>query len=125
MYIAKLLKPMGVRVTRIAHGLPVGGDLEYADEVTLSRAMDNRRKSEMDIIAALAIGIVLFAILGKVIALPLRILWVLITNSIVGAVILWVINLFGVGIEITFFKALIVGIFGIPGVIVVLIAHMM
>lgn len=40
----------------------------------------------MDIIAALAIGIVLFAILGKVIALPLRILWVLITNSIVGAV---------------------------------------
>lgn len=44
MYIAKLLKPMGVRVTRIAHGLPVGGDLEYADEVTLSRAMDNRRE---------------------------------------------------------------------------------
>ena len=79
----------------------------------------------MDIIAALAVGIVLLAILGKVIALPFRILWVLITNSIVGAVILWVINLFGVGIEITFFKALIVGIFGIPGVIVVLIAHMM
>ena len=44
MYIAKLLKPMGVRVTRIAHGLPVGGDLEYADEVTLSRAMENRRE---------------------------------------------------------------------------------
>ena len=42
MYIAKLLKPMGIRVTRIAHGLPVGGDLEYADEVTLSRAMENR-----------------------------------------------------------------------------------
>ena len=79
----------------------------------------------MDIIAALAVGIVLFAILGKVIALPFRILWALITNSIVGAVILWVINLFGGGIEIAFFKALIVGIFGIPGVIVVLIAHMM
>ena len=42
MYIAKLLKPIGVKVTRIAHGLPVGGDLEYADEVTLSRAMENR-----------------------------------------------------------------------------------
>ena len=42
MYIARLLKPMGVRVTRIAHGLPVGGDLEYADEVTLSKAMENR-----------------------------------------------------------------------------------
>ena len=44
MYIAKLLKPMGIRVTRIAHGLPVGGDLEYADEVTLSRAMEIRRE---------------------------------------------------------------------------------
>ena len=44
MYIAKLLKPMGIRVTRIAHGLPVGGDLESADEVTLSRAMENRRE---------------------------------------------------------------------------------
>ncbi len=42
MYIAKLLKPFGVRVTRIAHGLPVGGDLEYADEVTLAKAMENR-----------------------------------------------------------------------------------
>ena len=44
MYIAKLLKPMGIRVTRIAHGLPVGGDLEYADEVTLAKAMENRRE---------------------------------------------------------------------------------
>ena len=44
MYIAKLLKPMGLKVTRIAHGLPVGGDLEYADEVTLSKAMENRRE---------------------------------------------------------------------------------
>ena len=42
MYIAKLLKPVGIQVTRIAHGLPVGGDLEYADEVTLARAMENR-----------------------------------------------------------------------------------
>ncbi len=44
MYIARLLKPAGIRVTRIAHGLPVGGDLEYADEVTLSKAMENRRE---------------------------------------------------------------------------------
>ncbi len=42
MYIARLLKPMGIRVTRIAHGLPVGGDLEYADEVTLAKAIENR-----------------------------------------------------------------------------------
>ena len=79
----------------------------------------------MDIIAGIAVGIVVFAILGKLIALPFRILWKLITNSIVGAIILWVINLFGVGIKITFLKALIVGILGIPGVILVLIAHMM
>jgi len=44
MYIAKLLKPAGIKVTRIAHGLPVGGDLEYADEVTLSKAMEGRRE---------------------------------------------------------------------------------
>lgn len=44
MYIAKLLKPLGIKVTRIAHGLPVGGDLEYADEVTLAKAIENRRE---------------------------------------------------------------------------------
>jgi recombination protein RecR len=44
MYLAKLLKPLGVRVTRIASGLPVGGDLEYADEVTLGRAFEGRRE---------------------------------------------------------------------------------
>lgn len=44
MYLAKLLKPVGIKVTRIAHGLPVGGDLEYADEVTLSKALENRRE---------------------------------------------------------------------------------
>lgn len=44
LYIAKLLKPFGVKVTRIAHGLPVGGDLEYADEVTIARALEGRRQ---------------------------------------------------------------------------------
>lgn len=44
LYIAKLLKPLGIRTTRIAHGIPVGGDLEYFDEVTLSKAMENRRE---------------------------------------------------------------------------------
>ncbi|HHT54057.1 MAG TPA: recombination protein RecR [Clostridiales bacterium] len=43
MYIAKLLRPLGVKVSRLAYGVPVGGDLEYADEVTLSRALDGRR----------------------------------------------------------------------------------
>ena len=43
-YIARMLKPMGVKCTRIAHGVPVGSDLEYADEVTLSKAMEGRRE---------------------------------------------------------------------------------
>ena len=44
MYISKLVKPVGVKVTRIAHGIPVGGDLEYTDEVTLSKALEGRRE---------------------------------------------------------------------------------
>lgn len=44
MYLARLLKPLGVRITRIASGLPVGGDLEYADELTLGRALEGRRE---------------------------------------------------------------------------------
>jgi recombination protein RecR len=46
MYLARLLKPLGLRVTRLASGLPVGGDLEYADEVTLGRALEGRREVE-------------------------------------------------------------------------------
>jgi recombination protein RecR len=44
LYLAKLLKPLGVRVTRIAHGLPVGSDLEYADVMTVGRALEGRRE---------------------------------------------------------------------------------
>ena len=44
IYLAKLLKPLGVRVTRIAHGIPVGGDLEYTDVMTVGRALDGRRE---------------------------------------------------------------------------------
>jgi len=44
MYISRLIKPAGVKTSRIAHGLPVGGDLEYADEVTLSKALEGRRE---------------------------------------------------------------------------------
>lgn len=43
MYLARMLKPLGLRVTRLASGLPVGGDLEYADEITLGRALEGRR----------------------------------------------------------------------------------
>jgi recombination protein RecR len=44
MYISRLLKPIGIKTTRIAHGIPVGGDLEYADEVTLAKALEGRRE---------------------------------------------------------------------------------
>jgi recombination protein RecR len=44
IYLAKLLRPLGLRITRIARGLPVGGDLEYADEVTLSKALEGRKE---------------------------------------------------------------------------------
>ncbi len=44
VYISRLIKPMGIKVTRIAHGIPIGGDIEYADEVTLLKAMEGRRE---------------------------------------------------------------------------------
>jgi recombination protein RecR len=44
--LARLIKPLGINVSRLASGLPVGGDLEYADEVTLGRAFEGRRKVE-------------------------------------------------------------------------------
>lgn len=44
MYISRLLKPLGIKVTRLAYGVPVGADLEYADEITLTRAMEGRRE---------------------------------------------------------------------------------
>jgi recombination protein RecR len=44
MFISKIIKPLGVKVTRIAHGIPVGGDLDYADEITLSKALEGRRE---------------------------------------------------------------------------------
>ena len=44
MYLSKLIKPLGVKVTRIAHGIPVGGDLEYTDEITLTKALEGRRE---------------------------------------------------------------------------------
>lgn len=44
LYLSKLIKPLGIKVTRIAHGIPVGGDLDYFDDVTITKAMENRRE---------------------------------------------------------------------------------
>ncbi len=44
LYISKLVKPLGIKVTRLAHGIPIGGDIEYTDEITLARALDDRKE---------------------------------------------------------------------------------
>ncbi|MCH3958178.1 MAG: pro-sigmaK processing inhibitor BofA family protein [Selenomonas sp.] len=75
----------------------------------------------MELIVAFAIGLIVLCLIGKIISLPMKILWKMITNSIVGAVLLWVVNLFGAGVQITFIKALIAGVLGVPGVIIVLL----
>lgn len=78
----------------------------------------------MEVIVAFAVGIIVLALAAKLISLPLRLVGKLITNSIIGAILLWVANIFGAGIQIGIINALIAGIFGIPGVIVLLIlAH--
>ena len=75
----------------------------------------------LETIAAVIIGIILICILAKLVSLPFKLLWKLISNSIVGAIMLWVVTLFGVPIKITFLHALIAGVFGIPGVIAVIL----
>ncbi len=72
---------------------------------------------EASFVIAFAVGILVLCLIGKIVSLPMHILWKLISNSVIGAVMLWVVNLFGVGIEITFLKALIAGALGIPGVL--------
>jgi len=72
----------------------------------------------MEIVAAFAVGLIVLCLIGKIVALPMKLLWKMITNSLVGVVLLWVVNLFGAGVKITFLKALIAGV---PGVIIVLL----
>ena len=78
---------------------------------------------ESSVVAPFAVGLLVLCIVGKVISLPLRLFWRLIYNSIVGALMLCIVNCFGLGIKITFLKALIAGVFGIPGVLGIVIFH--
>lgn len=75
----------------------------------------------MEIVAAFAVGLIVLCLIGKIVALPMKLLWKMITNSLVGVVLLWVVNLFGAGVKITFLKALVAGVLGVPGVIIVLL----
>jgi len=74
-----------------------------------------------EMIVAFAIGIIILCLIAKIIALPMKLLWKFITNSLIGAVMLWVVNLFGAGVPIDIGRALIAGIFGIPGVLAILL----
>jgi len=74
-----------------------------------------------EIIAAFAVGIIALCLIAKIVSIPARLLWKLITNSVVGAVMLWIVSLLGLHVKITFISALIAGVFGIPGVLAVLI----
>ena len=68
-----------------------------------------------------AIGIIILALILKLVSIPIRLFWKFITNSIIGAIMLWVVNLFGANVPIDILRALIAGIFGIPGVIAILL----
>ena len=72
-------------------------------------------------VIGVAIGIIILALILKLVSIPIRLFWKFITNSIIGALMLWVVNLFGAGVPIDILRALIAGIFGIPGVIVILL----
>ena len=74
----------------------------------------------LELVVAFVIGIILLGVLLKLLTLPLRWLWKLVTNSLAGAVMLWVVSLFGVPIKINIISALVAGIFGIPGVLAVI-----
>ncbi len=78
----------------------------------------------MELIAALVISIVAICIIAKLIAIPFKILWKLISNSIIGALMLWVLTLFGAPVQINFFSSLIAGIFGLPGVAAVFLYYL-
>ena len=75
----------------------------------------------MELVVAFAVGLIVLCLIGKIVSLPMKILWKMITNSVGGAVLLWVVNLFGAGVQITLIKALIAGVLGVPGVIIVLL----
>ena len=78
---------------------------------------------EASLVIAFAVGLLVLCIVGKVISLPLKLLWKLIYNSIVGALMHCIVNFFGLGSDINFLKALVAGVFGIPGVLAIIIVH--
>lgn len=72
---------------------------------------------ESGVVVAFAVGMLVLCIIGKLVSLPLRLIWKFITNSIIGALLLCIVKLFGLHVQINIITALIAGVFGIPGVI--------
>ncbi len=79
----------------------------------------------LEFLVAVIVGIIALCIIAKLVTIPFKILWKLISNSIVGAIVLWVLSLIGVPVQINFLSALIAGLFGIPGVIAVVVYYLM
>ena len=72
---------------------------------------------DSSIVVAFAVGMLVLCIIGKVVSMPIRLIWKFITNSIFGAFLLCIVKLFGLHVQINIITALIAGVFGIPGVI--------
>ena len=77
----------------------------------------------MEMALACLAGIVILYVVAKVASLPLKLVWKLVSNSVIGGLMLWVVQLVVPSLEITFLKALFAGILGIPGVVLILIAN--
>ena len=76
---------------------------------------------ESTLVIAFAVGLLTLCVIGKLIKLPIQLLLKFVSNSVCGAIMLFVVNLFGMDIHITILKALFSGIFGIPGVLIIII----
>ena len=79
----------------------------------------------LELIVAFAVGLILVYIILKILSIPMRLLWKFLTNSIIGAIMLYVVNFFGVPVIINVVTALIAGVFGVPGVIAVVVYSLM
>lgn len=74
---------------------------------------------ESSVVIAFAVGMLVLCLIGKIVSMPLRLIWKFITNSIFGAFLLCIVKLFGLHVQLNILTALIAGVFGIPGVIAV------
>lgn len=74
----------------------------------------------IELVVAFAVGLILIGVVLKLMSLPFKLFWKLLTNSIVGAIMLWIVTLFGIPIKINIVSALVAGFFGVPGIIAVI-----